>query len=87
MGNSLAISFSAGQLAVIVLVLGALVWWGFTRLVGGMDQRFDKLSSQLGEIPKNHPTRHELNLAIDGVHRRVSDLRADMRREAQAEEL
>lgn len=72
----MAVTFSAGQLAVMVLVLGALVWWGFTRLVGSIDKQFEKLATRLDDIPKVHPTRHEMNIAVDGAHKRIDDLHA-----------
>jgi hypothetical protein len=72
--SPLAVTFSAPQLAVIVLVLAAILWWGFQRLVGGIDKQFDKLNGRLDDIPKVHPTRPEMNAAVDGVHRRLDDL-------------
>ena len=31
---------------------------------------------QLNDLRKEHPTRHEMELGLDGVHRRVDDLHA-----------
>lgn len=72
----MAVTFSPGQLAVMVIVLAALVWWGVVRLVGSIDKQFEKLAGRLDEIPRVHPTRHEMNIAVDGAHKRIDDLHA-----------
>ena len=76
MEQHLAVTFSPGQLAILVVVLAALVWWGVMRLVNGIDKRFDAFGVQLNDLRKEHPTRHEMELGLDGVHRRVDDLHA-----------
>ena len=76
MEQHLALAFSPLQLAILALVLAVLVWWGVKRLVDGIDKRFDAFGKQLDEMRKEHPTRHEMQLGLDGVHRRVDDLHA-----------
>ena len=83
MEQHLAVTFSPGQLAILVVVLAALVWWGVMRLVSGIDKRFDGIDKrfdafgqQLDKVRQEHPTRPEMQIGLDGVHRRVDDLHA-----------
>lgn len=83
MEQHLAVTFSPGQLAILVVVLAALVWWGVMRLVNGIDKRFDGIDKrfdafgqQLDKVRQEHPTRPEMQIGLDGVHRRVDDLHA-----------
>lgn len=76
MEQHLAVTFSAGQLAVLVVIFGVLLWWGFARLIGGIDSQFRVLREEMREMRKEHPSRTELNLGLDGAHRRIDDLHA-----------
>lgn len=76
MEQHLAVTFSAGQLAVLVVIFGVLLWWGFARLIGGIDNQFKALRDEMREMRKEHPSRTELNLGLDGAHRRIDDLHA-----------
>lgn len=79
------IAFTPAQLAVIVVVLAcALVWavkFGFMRLISSMDEKFDKIDARfdslddtIEKIRSDHPTRPEMDKAVEGVHRRIDDI-------------
>lgn len=76
MEQHLAVTFSPGQLAVLVVIFGLLLWWGFARLIGSIDNQFNALREEMREMRKEHPNRTELNLGLEGAHRRIDDLHA-----------
>lgn len=83
MEQHLAVTFSPGQLAVLVVIFGVLLWWGFARLIGSIDNQFAEMREEMREMReemremrKEHPTRTELRLGLEGAHRRIDDLHA-----------
>lgn len=70
MGQQLAFSLTPGQLAIIVCVFGSINWWGFKRLIAGIDARFDKIEKRFEGIP----TRRESDALYNGLERRVVTL-------------
>lgn len=80
------VTFSPAQLALAIVILAAALMWsvrfGFTRMIASIDEQFDSLRNDIKDIRSNHPTRPEVTAQIDGVHRRISDLRARHREES-----
>ncbi|MBS1765991.1 MAG: hypothetical protein JST05_01115 [Acidobacteria bacterium] len=84
MDQALGVTFSNGQLAIIVLVLaGVLAWalrFGFSRLIHSIDDRFDKLEASIKTVREEYAPRAVVDAQFSGVHRRVDDLRRDLHR-------
>jgi hypothetical protein len=78
MDSNLGVTFSNGQLAIIVLVLaGVLAWalrFGFSRLIHSIDDRFDKLEASIKEVRDEYAPRAVVDAKFDGVHGRMDDL-------------
>lgn len=68
MEQQLAVTFSNGQLAVLVVVFGVMLYsigsWTVRRTVASVETAIGKLEKKVDEISKTHPTRLEMNSEI-----------------------
>jgi F0F1-type ATP synthase membrane subunit b/b' len=68
MDQNLAVTFTNGQLAILVVVLGIMLWavgaWTVNRTVASVERAISKLEAKVDQIPQNHPTRVEVNAEI-----------------------
>lgn len=87
--NDLAVTFSAAQLAVFliiaVLALAGLVQLAVKQFQKGIDAQFLTLTERfdtMGREIRSRPTRYEVEASIRAVHQRIDDHVAIPRRRA-----